>query len=66
MTETVFYDVHLNHEDIRRELENYMNQAKALGMSTGSGYGDFPAYVQLISVIAQIETNNQRKWKVEE
>ena len=55
------YEVKLKHEDIRREVENYMNQAKALGFKI-EGYGSLQSYVSLISVVAQIETNNQRKW----
>ena len=63
MTET--YTIELIHEDIRREAENYMNQAKALGIKK-DGFGDLQAYVQLISIIAQIEHNNRVRRKVGE
>lgn len=62
MTDT--YQVEIIHEDVRREVENYVNQAKALGITFGSGYSDFSAYVQLIGTIAQIEHNKQVKWRV--
>ena len=61
MTEKESYEVKLVHEDSRREIENYINQAKALGFNV-EGYGNLQGYVSLISVVAQIETNNQRKW----
>lgn len=64
MTEKT-YNIKLNHEDIRREIENYINQAKALGIKIG-GYGDLTAYVQLIQTVAQIEHNKQVEYKVSE
>lgn len=65
MTEKT-YNIKLNHEDIRREIENYINQAKALGITVGHGYGDLSAYVQLIQTVAQIEHNKQVKYDVKE
>lgn len=62
MTEKQFYKtytIELRHEDIRREAENYINQAKALGFKINGGFGDLNSYVQLIAIIAQIEHNNR-------
>lgn len=57
------YKIELNHEDIRREMDNYINHAKALGLKIGGGYGEFSAYVQLIQTVTQIEHNKQVEWE---
>ena len=64
MTEKT-YNIILKHIDIRREVVNYIDQAKALGIEIG-GYGDFTAYVQLVQTVAQIEHNKQVEYKVRE
>ena len=59
------YMIVLNHEEIRREIDNYINHAKALGFKI-EGYGSIAAYTQLVATVAQIEHNNQVKRRVGE
>ena len=58
------YMIVLNHEEIRREIDNYINHAKALGFKI-EGYGSIAAYTQLVATVAQIEHNNQTRRRVE-
>ena len=59
------YMIVLNHEEIRREIDNYINHAKALGFKT-EGYSLIGVYAQLVATVAQIEHNNQVKRRVGE
>lgn len=44
----------LNHEEIRREMDNYINHAKANGFKI-NGYGNMQSYCHLLHEIIVIE-----------
>lgn len=44
----------LNHEEIRKEMDNYLNHAEARGFEI-KGYGNMTAYCHLLHEIITIE-----------
>ena len=48
-----------NHETIRREMDNYINHAKANGVKI-SHYGDFQGYCNLLNQVINIEYANKK------
>ena len=49
----------INHEEIRREMDNYINHAKANGFKL-EGYGTFQAYAHLLHEVFAIEYHNRK------
>lgn len=55
--------IELNHEKIRREMDNYINHAKANGFKINE-YGNMQSYCYLLHEVALIENQNiERKEK---
>ena len=52
------YKIHIDHVELRREVDNYLNHAKANGFDF-KGYGALSSYVQLVELVMRIEFEKQ-------
>lgn len=57
MTEKT-YKIKINHEELRREMDNYINHAEAKGFKL-DGYAGLQGYCHLLDIVMRIEFEKQ-------
>lgn len=62
---TEHYKIQIDHVELRREMDNYINHAKSKGLELG-GYSGLQGYCHLLDIVMRIEFEKQYTRKVKD